>query len=119
MSKTGAEKFYYICKNRVNYFQDVTEILLQGLNNAMEKLNYEQHLFFSLFSVLFFGKRLRTVQRPKGGVPEAPKNTKKKAFKKTALRYMSFKIQQPNLSSLGILSFPLNISTLSQICHIG
>ncbi|PKO96989.1 MAG: hypothetical protein CVU12_02665 [Bacteroidetes bacterium HGW-Bacteroidetes-7] len=60
----------------------------------MEKLNYEQHLFFSLFSVLFFGKRLRTVQRPKGGVPEAPKNTKKKALKKTALRIMSFPLQK-------------------------
>jgi hypothetical protein len=56
----------------------------------MEKLNDKQHLFFSLFSEAFFGKRLRTVQRPKGGAPQAPKNTKKKALKKTALRLMSF-----------------------------
>jgi len=38
-----------------------------------------QHLFFSLFSEVFFRKRLRTVQRPQGGVPQALKNTKKKA----------------------------------------
>ena len=47
----------------------------------MEKLNFKQHLFFSLFSDGFFGKRLRTVQRPKGGVPQTPKSTKKKALK--------------------------------------
>jgi len=56
----------------------------------MEKLNFKQHLFFSLFSDVFFGKRVRTVQRPKGGVPQTPKNTKKKALKKTALRLVSF-----------------------------
>ncbi|HBG24410.1 MAG: hypothetical protein A2X17_05560 [Bacteroidetes bacterium GWF2_41_61] len=56
-----------------------------------------RHLFFSLFSEGFFGKRLRTVQRPKGGVPEAPKNTKKKAFEKTALQPVSFPPQKCRL----------------------
>jgi hypothetical protein len=60
----------------------------------MKKLNYKQHLFFSLFSVGFFGKRVRTVQRPKGGVPQPPKNTKKKALRKTALRLVSFSMQK-------------------------
>jgi hypothetical protein len=45
----------------------------------------EVRLFFSLFSEVFFGKRPRTVQRPKGGVPQVPKNTRKKALIKTAV----------------------------------
>jgi len=61
---------------------------------AMEKLNYKQHLFFSLFSEWFFGKRVRTVQRPKGVAPQPPKNTKKKALRKTALRLVSFSMQK-------------------------
>ncbi len=42
---------------------------------------------------MFFGKRPRTVQRPKGGVPQAPKNTKKKALRKTALLLVSFQTE--------------------------
>jgi len=60
----------------------------------MEKLNYKEHLFFSLFSEGFFGKRVRTVQRPKGGVPQPPKNSsatpekhKEKSVKKNCVAY--------------------------------
>jgi hypothetical protein len=42
-------------------------------------------LFFSIFYEVFFGKRLRTVQRPEGGVPEALKNTRKIALRKTTM----------------------------------
>ncbi len=39
---------------------------------------------------MFFGKMPRTVQRPAGGVPQAPKNMKKKALRKTALLKVKF-----------------------------
>ncbi len=39
---------------------------------------------------MFFGKMPRTVQRPTGGVPQAPKNMKKKALRKTALLKVKF-----------------------------
>jgi len=47
-------------------------------------------MFFSFFSEVFSGKRLRTVWRAQRGVPQATENTKKKALRKTALRWRAY-----------------------------